>query len=860
MTLSGNKSFILLLVLVLASFAQAEGPSFGSLSELQGVKTLRSRLPVFDGTQLKYHIFSGELAREGIYLVSTGTIIDLMRPKVHVDEVAFDETQLPYPLNATLLQILDFWRKRSFAECAIFTKRAKIDYNARVAAGEDPVFVRSPMLDLDGVGFEADFNRRTVRVLSDVRIAIRQGNLDPRSILKGNPPPASYEPAHAVADTLSIDQEKREITLSGSVKVDFETALVHCDELVIRLENDETKQDEKIAVPENSVAELGGVRELSCTGNVRIERKLTPEERKNGAQTAEADRVDYLVARQLITLHGGEKQAVIQRGNDRMRANRIEIYRETEQILLYERSRIEFTSPQSKESKTPAGPMSINSDTADLNLARNRGTFRGNIVLDSPEMKLRCGRMNVLFSEVKKTLAAAPKSGMDPMSGITDIDFSGASSRELREVVCLENVDVLRRVPGDPTAPEQRARAGRLTLDYPKRQILLTENVPTLFRGNDSISGRELTVWLEEERLQAERGSRIILCAATTGNESVSGTEAVTEITSDSSNLSYGKNKLLFSGNVKVRDPRLSLDCDKLEIFLKDRPTAVASRPAEKTPAEPDSANKQLSHIVATGRVVARDAQAELRTARLELTFAPPLAGTKPSTEGLFQSSDVELVQMDCTGGMKLRSLADTAPGKPAAAPKEGASPLRSLIGAGARGPMNMEANYGKVDLRKNLSECHEKVKITDSEMTLTCEDLYFHTRDLTPQEKLAAVATAAAGAATAVRPSSLDDDPFAARGNDIPTRLLLGESKELVQSVAENNVHVVRRLPAGKVQAAKGDKAVYAVADRQLVLTGKPARLNEDNRNLNGDRIVFFPETEDVLVSGNSYFSTKGQ
>ena len=830
----------LLALLTLGAVAVQAAKNDG-INELQGLRTIRSRLPIYDGNQLKYHIFSRETSRQGLRLVSQGTIIDLVRPALRIEDFTFDEGQQPYPLNAGLAEVVEFWRKRSFGEGVIFTDHAEIDQDARAAAGEDPVYARSPLLDLDGVGFQADFNRKLIAVNSQVRIVIRQGVMDPRIILKSGKLPPRYESIKAEAEALQIDQNKGEITLSGKVRVDEGRSLLFCDRLVIRLNSD---RDLRAAQPGSDGLDLGGVREIICSGEVRIERKLSAEElQAHGAQLAEAEELRYLVPESQITLTGNDaRQPALRRGDESMSADRIVIFRAREELLLYDRCRIAFHNPNQPEN---AAPSVILADRMDLNLKTNSGLFRGNVQVEDPQLLLSCGQMNVRFvagaEEAKKPVAET--SGVDAVGDLTDFNFGGG--RELSEVICFDSVRVTRRAESGAAALNERAQAGKLELDYRARKITLTENSPTLIRGNDSLSARELVIWLDQERLTGDRNSRIVLCSETVADPAQA---PLTIITSDTSDLNYGGNRLVFRGNVQVRDPRLQLDCRQLEIFLADRAGAAPEPAADATQAVPNlsSGRKTVSRVVCTGEVVAEDPRATLRTEELTLYFlpVPPERAVAPNP---FQSNGTELERITCSGNFILESKERTAAARtpqPEVGRDEatGQPDLRGLLGAGPRGKKTLQAREGQMHLRNNLTECHGAVKITEPEITLTCEDLYVHTRDLTPEElKAAAVGPLR-------KAPSIDDDPNELADpatRQIPDRLLIGGGKELVKTVAENQVRMVRKLPEGGTQSATGDRAVYTVADKQLVLTGAPARVvDEQGKQIISPRVLVDPES----------------
>ena len=74
-----------------------------------------------------------------------------------------------------------------------------------MAYGDDPVFFRSPLLDLNGIGFEADLGKRTVLVKSDVNIVLRMETSDPRRFKPDAKLPEKYDFVRATSDSMRID-------------------------------------------------------------------------------------------------------------------------------------------------------------------------------------------------------------------------------------------------------------------------------------------------------------------------------------------------------------------------------------------------------------------------------------------------------------------------------------------------------------------------------------------------------------------------------------------------------------------------------------------------------------------------------
>ena len=66
----------------------------------------------------------------------------------------------------------DFWKDKTHSQAIIFSDDAEYDKNLRMLRGDSPVYYRSREIAVDGVGFDADQDRRFVHVRSKVRVII----------------------------------------------------------------------------------------------------------------------------------------------------------------------------------------------------------------------------------------------------------------------------------------------------------------------------------------------------------------------------------------------------------------------------------------------------------------------------------------------------------------------------------------------------------------------------------------------------------------------------------------------------------------------------------------------------------------
>ncbi len=119
-------------------------------------------------------ILYGESAR------NLGALVFLVKPKIdivkndvtNIQSIVSLAAVLPYPLNWTAGQVRDFWKDKNHSEALIFADDAEYDKNLKLLRGESPVHFRSREISVDGVGFDADQERKFIHVRSKVRVVV----------------------------------------------------------------------------------------------------------------------------------------------------------------------------------------------------------------------------------------------------------------------------------------------------------------------------------------------------------------------------------------------------------------------------------------------------------------------------------------------------------------------------------------------------------------------------------------------------------------------------------------------------------------------------------------------------------------
>ena len=107
-------------------------------------------------------------------------MIMLVKPKIDIvkddmknirDIVSLAEAE-PYPLTFTPQQVMDYWKDKQHSQSLIFSDDAEYDKNLRMLRSDAPVHFRSREISVDGVGFDADQDRRFIHIRSKVRMVI----------------------------------------------------------------------------------------------------------------------------------------------------------------------------------------------------------------------------------------------------------------------------------------------------------------------------------------------------------------------------------------------------------------------------------------------------------------------------------------------------------------------------------------------------------------------------------------------------------------------------------------------------------------------------------------------------------------
>lgn len=756
--------------------AIASATAKNDFSDLRGLVLNNAKIPIYDTKQnLQMMVFVDRAVREGKVLVGKNTVLEMIRKGSNVDSIN-DSWQLKYyALDSTLKSVVNFWLARaSYSDGVIITSQANIDQESNRAFGNTPVYFRSPMIDLDGIGFDVNFKKRTIQVNSDVNVVLRMAASDPRKLKADGIDKIDYSYVRAYSDSLLIDIEHNQLMLVGSVKVIDRSSVLTCDRLTIFLDR----------VRSANRAALEGDNDISrilADGNVII---------SNGEgvnmQRVVADHLVYDVKPGLFTFTGDNDNPRFEQKQDIISGQKIVIYRDEQQVRI-------MGSCFIKSMGENGSVRRITSDHGEIDFRINKGAFVGNV---------RMADSGIVISGPHANLKLASKSGKPVKNEANKQDkmlpggFGTQGLGGSRELSCIEfneGIRVQDTAKGKASGGKLNLAAAEGKYDAKGKYIDFERNVK-LLDSQMTLNAEKMRIILEQNNAakSANNGVDRIECGG--GVKIVGKGENAGTLTSKRGMFYYKKDLLVFNDNVRLVNKSSKLDCDRLDLYLKSSSTASAKQTGVVGVGGND---KVLTKAVATGKKVKMtDPQGTLETKILTMLFEELPKGAKP-VPGMLQSGSSRVVWISCNDGVKLESVAQK--GK-----KDG------IFGNSASNRVVI-ARKSETDLKKNVSVLYDNVSVDDGTSRIECQKMSLYAA--APDKK----------AGQQVDP---DADPFALSANEdgVPKNIMLNSDLELKRVFCEKQV-VMSSAENGKKVSAGGDTGEFLAATRKFVISSIPPK-----------------------------------
>jgi len=126
-----------------------------------------------DNGRLQFIVYGATARNLGALILLSQPMIDVVKNDVtNIQSIVSLAGLQAYPLIWTAGQVADFWKDKPHSQALIFADSAEYDKNLRMLRGDSNVHFRTPELSVDGVGFDADQDRKYVHIRSKVKVVL----------------------------------------------------------------------------------------------------------------------------------------------------------------------------------------------------------------------------------------------------------------------------------------------------------------------------------------------------------------------------------------------------------------------------------------------------------------------------------------------------------------------------------------------------------------------------------------------------------------------------------------------------------------------------------------------------------------
>ena len=618
------------------------------LSDLRGLTLSNAKIPIYNRSgKPQMMIFVNKAERRGRVISGIGTVLEFLRSNASVDDIK-DAWRIDlYPLEAPFKEVFNFWLPRvKYSEAIVRTSRADIDQENSKATGSSAIYLRSPMLDLNGIGFEADFKRREIKINSEIEVLIRTSASDPRKLAALRE--QKYQYITATGDSLLIELDNKRITLIGSVKIKENQAVIECDRVTIEMAKSKEKNAAKKKADFDGASEISGISRLLADGSVVISGTG-----KNIGKV-HADHLVYDLRNSQITLSGDQADTVVSR--DELKRN-----------------------VQSFIKKSP-------------------DEIPGYVVVDNGSIRSFGKMVNIFLNKKGQKLPVNALAN----GGMTGKQLDGQADA-LSKIIYPDGAVLCGKAAG-------KGSIFAVSADYCEYlpatgNVSLRNNVYAGEGGTEMLcdtADLKLSADGKKSAAVGSSGLESILCRSNVRLLHQEKTAQSGTLTADRAEFYPNRNKLVFYDNVRANHADSVLCCNQLEFFLADSKTGSGK------PSLPKGGNtgKQLRRIIASGNVVMTDPRAKLNTGLLILNFRELLPGEK-NTQSMLQAGNARLTSIECDNGINAVSTAKSeVPGKSGFFGKTGSQGIKNLTAMRSLTDMdkNISTLTGNVRIFDDLS------------------------------------------------------------------------------------------------------------------------------------------------------------
>ena len=128
------------------------------------------------GGKLQFILYGKRAENLGAFIQLQKPILDMVKNDVRdVTEVKPILNQPMYRFGANAGEVVEFWKKYPHSQAFITSESAVYDKNTKMLRGDSLTELRSREMDIQGVGFDAEYEKKFVHIRSKVKVIIRPG-------------------------------------------------------------------------------------------------------------------------------------------------------------------------------------------------------------------------------------------------------------------------------------------------------------------------------------------------------------------------------------------------------------------------------------------------------------------------------------------------------------------------------------------------------------------------------------------------------------------------------------------------------------------------------------------------------------
>lgn len=126
------------------------------------------------GNKLQFILYGRKAENLGAFINLQKPILDMVKSDIKdITEVKPILNQPMYKFGAGSREVIEFWKKYPHSQAFITSESAVYDKNTKMLRGDSLTELRSREMDIQGVGFDAEYEKKFVHIRSKVKVIIR---------------------------------------------------------------------------------------------------------------------------------------------------------------------------------------------------------------------------------------------------------------------------------------------------------------------------------------------------------------------------------------------------------------------------------------------------------------------------------------------------------------------------------------------------------------------------------------------------------------------------------------------------------------------------------------------------------------